>query len=88
MSLKQEQGEQDTFIKLLFTAYVDRSPASKDGRLSAGRGRWFLEDRVPTLGEARGRIVMLSRFVIAKSYGFPGGISPPIWPNSEKDMCV
>lgn len=29
---------------------------------------------------------MLSRFVIDKSYGFPGGISPPIWPNSFKGV--
>lgn len=86
MSLKQEQGEQDAFIKLLFHVYVDQVPASKDGRLAAGRGRWFLEDRVPSLGEARGKIVMLSRFVIAPSYGCPGGISPPIWPNSQKGM--
>ena len=88
MSLKQEQGEQDTFIKLLFTLYVDQSPPSKDGRVGGGRQRWFLEDRVPKLGEARGKIVMLSRFVIAESYGYPGGISPPIWPNSEKGMWV
>jgi hypothetical protein len=86
MSLKQEQGDQDAFIKLLFLSYVDQSPASKDGRLAAGKSRWFLEDRVPNLGEVRGKIVMLSRFVIAESYGFSGGISPPIWPNSQKGM--
>jgi 1-phosphatidylinositol phosphodiesterase len=86
MSLKQEQGVQDTFIRLLFTHYVDQSPASRDGRLQGGRQRWFLEDRIPKLGEVRGKIVMLSRFVIAKDYGFPGGISPPIWPNSLKGL--
>ncbi|UZJ56067.1 hypothetical protein CBS101457_005387 [Exobasidium rhododendri] len=83
MSLKQESGVQDLFIKLLFSIYVDRSPASKVSHLQ-GRQRWFLEDRIPSLGEARGKIIMLSRFVIAKSYGFPGGISPPIWTHNEK----
>lgn len=27
-----------------------------------GRDMWFLDDRVPTLGEVRGKVVMLSRF--------------------------
>jgi 1-phosphatidylinositol phosphodiesterase len=85
MSLKQESGLQDTFIKLLFTKYVDQSPATPDGILASGRHRWFLEDRVPRLGEARGKIVMLSRFVIHPSYNLPGGISPPIWPNDLKE---
>jgi 1-phosphatidylinositol phosphodiesterase len=83
MSLKQESGSQDLFINLLFNKYVDQSPASPNGEES-GRNRWFLEDRIPKLGEARGKIIMLSRFVIDKSFGFPGGISPPIWPNNYK----
>ena len=98
MSIKQEQGVQDLFIRLLFEEYVSRSPARRRSR-NGGRGlskdsdddgstggskRWFLEDRVPKLGEVRGKIVMLSRFVIHPSYGYSGGISPPIWPNSLK----
>lgn len=79
MSIKQESGDQPTFIHTLFDRYVDSSP---DG----GRARWFLQNRIPTLGEARGKIVMLSRFVIDPTYGYPGGISPPIWPNSYKGM--
>jgi 1-phosphatidylinositol phosphodiesterase len=85
MSLKQESGVQDTFINLLFQAYIDQSPTSPITQLS-GRQRWYLEDRVPKLGEVRGKIIMLSRFVIADSFGLPGGISPPIWPNSFKGM--
>lgn len=85
MSIKQESGVQDTFIRTLFDAYVDQTPPTPDGKI-AGRDRWFLENRVPQLGEVRGKIVMLSRFVIDKSYGFPGGISPPIWPNSLKGI--
>ncbi|PWN38596.1 PLC-like phosphodiesterase, partial [Meira miltonrushii] len=85
MSIKQESGDQDTFIRTLFDTYVDQTPPAPNGK-SSGRDRWFLENRVPTLGEVRGKIVMLSRFVIDQSYGFPGGISPPIWPNSLKGI--
>ncbi len=47
------------------------------------RGRWFLQPRVPTLGEARGKIVLLSRYAPGNEQ--PGGIHPPIWPNNLKD---
>ncbi|MCO5566244.1 hypothetical protein L7F22_019920 [Adiantum nelumboides] len=85
MSIKQESGDQDEFIRTLFDTYVDQTPTAPSGK-SSGRDRWFLENRVPKLGEVRGKIVMLSRFVIDKSYAFPGGISPPIWPNSFKGV--
>lgn len=84
MSIKQESGEQDLFIRLLFEEYVKKGRASANGQLDRGMDRWFLEDRVPKLGEVRGKIIMLSRFVIAKEYEYSGGISPPIWPNSFK----
>lgn len=88
MSLKQESGDQPVFIHTLFRQYVDNAPPIPGKHNTGGRRRWFLENRIPTLGEVRGKIIMLSRFVIDKSYGYPGGISPPIWPNSLKDMYV
>ncbi|KAG8847293.1 hypothetical protein FRB96_001627 [Tulasnella sp. 330] len=47
---------------------------------------WYLENRVPTLGEVRGKIVLFSRF--GDGTGWPGGlngmgISPMIWPDSD-----
>ncbi|EPQ58546.1 PLC-like phosphodiesterase [Gloeophyllum trabeum ATCC 11539] len=53
-----------------------------------GRDMWFLENRVPTLGEVRGRVVMFSRFG-RDGAGWEGGtkglgIHPTNWPDSEK----
>jgi len=49
------------------------------------QGRWFLENRIPELGEVRGKIVLFSRF---GGFGWPTGIGvgihPPIWPNNEQ----
>ncbi|KAI0694163.1 PLC-like phosphodiesterase [Cerioporus squamosus] len=54
-----------------------------------GRDMWFLENRIPTLGEVRGKVVMLSRFGGDGSgweNGLEGmGIHPTAWPDSEKD---
>lgn len=53
------------------------------------RGMWFLENRVPTLGEVRGKVVMLSRFGgngAGWEDGLEGlGIHPTTWPDSEKN---
>ncbi|KAF5379866.1 hypothetical protein D9757_007180 [Collybiopsis confluens] len=49
----------------------------------------FLENRIPKLGEVRGKIVLLSRFGgngAEWEHGLEGlGIHPMIWPDSEKD---
>jgi len=49
-------------------------------------GLWYLEDRIPTLGEVRGRIMILSRF--GNGIGWEGGLGgmgvvPWFWPNSD-----
>ena len=53
-----------------------------------GREMWFLENRIPKLGEVRGKVVMLSRFGGDGSgweNGLEGlGIHPTAWPDSEK----
>ncbi|TFK46025.1 PLC-like phosphodiesterase [Heliocybe sulcata] len=53
-----------------------------------GRDMWFLENRVPSLGEVRGRVVMFSRFG-DDGNGWEGGteglgMHPTNWPDSEK----
>ncbi|KAI1784239.1 PLC-like phosphodiesterase [Ganoderma leucocontextum] len=54
-----------------------------------GRDMWFLENRIPNLGEVRGKVVMLSRFGGDGSQwenGLEGlGIHPTAWPDSDKD---
>ncbi|GAA94871.1 uncharacterized protein L969DRAFT_20169 [Mixia osmundae IAM 14324] len=40
--------------------------------------RWFLERRIPTLREARGKLVLFSRFGQD-----PGGIQLPTWPDNQ-----
>lgn len=56
---------------------------------SGGMGMWFLDNRVPTLGEVRGRCVMFSRFGgdgAEWDGGLEGlGIHPTTWPDSAKE---
>ena len=53
------------------------------------RGMWFLENRIPKLGEVRGKVVMFSRFGengAGWENGLEGlGIHPTTWPDSEKN---
>lgn len=47
---------------------------------------WYLENRVPTLGEVRGKIILFSRFGTGVGWagGLAGmGISPMVWPDSD-----
>lgn len=76
VSIKQEDSDTTLFPKLLHDEIV----ASR-----GGLQMWFLENRIPTLGEVRGKAVMFSRF---GSHGWENGangIHPPIWPDSVKD---
>ena len=53
------------------------------------KGMWFLENRIPKLGEVRGKVVMFSRFGgngAGWENGLEGlGIHPTTWPDSEKN---
>lgn len=54
-----------------------------------GMGMWFLENRIPSLGEVRGKVVMFSRFG-GDGAGWKGGlegmgIHPAKWPDSSKE---
>jgi len=53
------------------------------------RDLWYLENRIPTLGEVRGKIVLFSRFG-KDGEGWEGGLNgigihPPIWPDSRRE---
>lgn len=73
VSIKRDAGESEGFVRLLYEKYLSN-------------GRWFLENRMPTLGEVRGKAVLLRRF---EQDDYPltdenGGLnfSPALWGNS------
>ncbi|CAE6524728.1 unnamed protein product [Rhizoctonia solani] len=58
-------------------------------RGEGGMAMWWLENRVPRLGEVRGRCIMLSRFGgdgKEWEHGLEGmGVHPTKWPDSQQD---
>ncbi|KAI0259923.1 PLC-like phosphodiesterase [Gloeopeniophorella convolvens] len=83
VSVKQE--DYDSHTPEAFSAKVREEVEDGPG----GMGMWFLENRIPTLGEVRGKAIMFSRFGVdggAWEGGLEGiGIHPTNWPDSEKD---
>ena len=68
VSVKEElaaQGGTLTFEQL-FQQYAAKDP-----------DRWFLENRIPTLGEARGKLVLLRRFDASATLGIAA--APGVW---------
>lgn len=51
-----------------------------DAHAARNPGLWWLSDRIPTLDEARGRIVLLRRF---KAVSLPKGIDATRWPGNS-----
>ncbi|KAK0442991.1 PLC-like phosphodiesterase [Armillaria borealis] len=83
MFMKQEDFA--TTRPSTFSQTVHREMLSGPG----GRDMWFLENRVPDLGEVRGKVVLISRFG-GNGDGWEGGleglgIHPTNWPDSAKD---
>jgi 1-phosphatidylinositol phosphodiesterase len=82
MSIKQEDWR--TTPARAFSAAVRREIEESEGGLDG----WFLENRIPLLGEVRGKILMFSRFGgdgAEWDGGLEGlGIHPSSWPDSEK----
>lgn len=84
MSLMQEAGGDD-HSPTLFSQLV-HDEMEVDGRLSE---LFFLENRVPNLGEVRGKVILLSRFGRVGT-GWEGdfegmGIHPTTWPDSARE---
>ena len=71
----------------------DMSRYLKSGHIDKKRDRWYTDSRIPTLGQARGRIVLVRRFNMDDSLkkendnrGF--GIDAAAWPdNCENGEC-
>lgn len=81
MSIKQENTATETFSRLL-NREIKRGPG--------GRDMWYLDNRVPLLGEVRGKVIMFSRFGGGGAAGWEGGtegigIHPTTWPDSKKE---
>ncbi|SOV03472.1 related to 1-phosphatidylinositol phosphodiesterase precursor [Ustilago sp. UG-2017a] len=68
MSVKQENNMAG-FLDSVFT-YINQN-----------LNQWHLGTGMPKLGDVRAKIVLLSRF--GSSTSQPGGIHPPIWPDSS-----
>ena len=65
------------------------SPLVRDALFSppSRENIWYLENRIPTLGEVRGKAILFSRFG-GHGAGWPDnkvGVHPPLWPDSAKD---
>lgn len=98
MSIKQEDFA--VTPALLFSQLVHKTIAHGPGGWNSrpnetsdprpvNRGMWFLENRIPTLGEVRSKVVMFSRFG-GNGAGWDGGleglgIHPTTWPDSAKE---
>ena len=84
VSMKQE--DYDTQSPEAFSILVREEIEAGPG----GKGMWFLENRVPTLGEVRGKVIMFSRFGgdgTAWDGGLEGmGIHPTNWPDSANEV--
>lgn len=82
MSIKQEDFAKNSYLD--FSKLVHDEIANGPG----GRDMWFFDNKVPRLGEVRGKVVMFSRFGgngEGWANGLEGlGIHPQRWPNSEK----
>ncbi|KAH0584472.1 hypothetical protein H2248_010008 [Termitomyces sp. 'cryptogamus'] len=82
VSIKQEDFMKNSYLE--FSRLVQQEISNGPG----GREMWYLENRIPTLGEVRGKAVMFSRFG-GNGEGWEGGleglgIHPLSWPNSKK----
>ncbi|KAL1714147.1 PLC-like phosphodiesterase [Schizophyllum commune] len=83
VSIKQEDFATTPAPK--FSAAVHAEMLSGPG----GKEMWYLENRIPRLGEVRGKAVLFSRFG-GNGDGWDGGleglgIHPTTWPDSAKD---
>ena len=96
MSIKQEDSA--TTPALFFSKLVRNTIIHGPGgwgesnmqeKKISDKGMWFLENRIPKLGEVRGKVVMFSRFG-ENGEGWENaleglGIHPTTWPDSEKN---
>ena len=76
----------ETVIFAVKQEYGDESVAEfqrvLDRYIQADIGRWYLGGELPSLGEARGRLILLRRYEDEAGLGMNAGI-PLIWPNQN-----
>lgn len=71
-AVKQEHGDESVAeFQRLLDAYIQKDP-----------DRWLLSDTIPTLDEARGKLVLLRRYEDEAGLGAAAGI-PLLWPNQN-----
>ncbi len=71
-AVKQEHGSESVAqFQTLLNAYVQKNP-----------DRWLLTDRIPTVGEARGKLVLMRRYADEANLGAQSGI-PLLWDNQN-----
>ena len=71
-AVKQEHGDESVAqFEQLLNAYVQKNP-----------GKWLLTDSVPTVGEARGKLVLMRRYADEANLGKNSGI-PLLWDNQN-----
>lgn len=71
-AIKQEHGDESVHeFETLLASYVGAEPE-----------RWLLTDTLPTVGEARGRLVLMRRYEDAAGLGVQSGI-PFIWEDQD-----
>lgn len=71
-AVKQEYGKES----------VAEFQRALDRYIQADIENWYLDDELPSLGEARGRLVLLRRYEDEAELGLNAGI-PLIWPNQN-----
>jgi len=95
MSIKQEDADKtpSPFFSQKIREFIMNAPGGWDDKVPSStgvnRGMWFLENRIPTLGEVRGKVVLFSRFGgdgTAWPQGVEGlGMHPTNWPDSSRN---
>ena len=71
-AVKQEHGEESVAeFQQILNSYIQKNPE-----------RWLLTDTIPTVGEARGRIVLLRRYKDEAGLGTDAGL-PLLWVNQN-----
>ena len=71
-AVKQEHGNEPVAeFQTLLNAYVQRDP-----------DRWLLTDHIPTVGESRGKLVLMRRYADEADLGASSGI-PLLWDNQN-----
>lgn len=72
MSIKKDRGLKGIFDRMFFSAFYNRYIAKNDDL-------WFCENRAPTLGECRGKIVLMRRCKSRKDCG----LDFSVWKNQR-----